>query len=51
MFICNSLPSKFIVEIDGNAIVVIYVDLIPSLLKVECNIFIFFLVTPKVLFV
>ena len=42
MFICNSLPSKFIVEIDGNDIVVIYVDLISCLLKVECYIFIFF---------
>ena len=39
MFICNSLPTKFIVEIDGNAIVVIYVDLISCLLKVECYIF------------
>ena len=36
LLICNSLTSKFIVEIDDNAIAVIYVDLISCLLKVEC---------------
>ena len=39
---CNSLTSKFIVEIDDNAIAVIYVDLISCLLKVECYFFNFF---------
>ena len=37
--ICSSLASKFIVEIDNNAIAVIYVDLISCLLKVECYFF------------
>ena len=36
LLICNSLTSKFIVEIDDNAIAVIYVDPISFLLKVEC---------------
>ena len=36
LLICSSLASKFIVEIDDNAIAVIYVDLISYLLKVEC---------------
>ena len=36
LLICNSLTSKFIVEIDDNAIAVISVDLISCLLKVEC---------------
>ena len=36
LLICSSLASKFIVEIDDNAIAVIYVDLISCLLKVEC---------------
>ena len=36
LLICNSLTSKFIVEINDNAIAVIYVDLISCLLKVEC---------------
>ena len=35
LLICNSLTSKFIVEIDENAIGAIYVDLISCLLKVE----------------
>ena len=39
LLICNSLTSKFIVEIDDNAIAVIYVDLISCLLKVECYFF------------
>ena len=36
LLICNSLTSKFIVEIDDNAIAVIYIDLISYLLKVKC---------------
>ena len=36
LLICSSLASKFIVEIDDNAIAVISVDLISCLLKVEC---------------
>ena len=36
LLICCSLACKFIVEIDDNAIAVIYVDLISCLLKVEC---------------
>ena len=36
LLICNNLTSKFIVEIDDNAIAVTYVDLISCLLKVEC---------------
>ena len=36
LLIGNSLASKSIVEIDDNAIAVIYVDLISCLLKVEC---------------
>ena len=39
---CNSLTSKFILEIDDSAIAVIYVDLISCLLKVECYFFNFF---------
>ena len=39
LLICNSLTSKFIVEINDNAIAVIYVDLISCLLKVECYFF------------
>ena len=42
LLICSSLASKFIVEIDDNAIAVIYVDLISCLLKVECYFFNFF---------
>ena len=42
LFICNSLTSKFIVEIDDNGIAVIYVDIISSLLKVEYYFFNFF---------
>ena len=33
---CKSLISKFIIEIDVNPIVVIYVDLISCLLQVDC---------------
>ena len=36
LLICSSIASKFIAEIDDNAIAVIYVDLISYLLKVEC---------------
>ena len=39
LLICNSLISKFIVEIDDNATAAIYVDLISCLLKVECYFF------------
>ena len=42
LLICNGLTSKFIVEIDDNAIADIYVDLISCLLKVECYFFNFF---------
>ena len=36
LLIYNSLTSKFIVEIDDNALAVIYVDPISCLLRVEC---------------
>ena len=47
---CKSLTSKFISEIDVNPILVICVDLISCLLKVECYFLYFFLVTPKISF-
>ena len=46
---CKSLTSKFISEVDVNPILVICVDLISCLLKVECY-FLYFLVTPKISF-
>ena len=50
LLMCKSLTSKFISEIDVNPILVICVDLISCLLKVECYFLYFFLVTPIISF-